>query len=263
MIGSGSAFAKVTFLCHPHMEEQPRFMVLSEAESTNDYAMNMIRQGLATPGMAVFTDHQTRGKGQRGKTWQSEQGKNMALSILLHPAGCFPIDKFYFNAFLTISCLDFLKGFVPDGFSVKWPNDLYWQDRKVGGILIENVVRGNAWQWAVAGIGININQQDFSSLENKATSLYLIAGSEQELPDIAWKLHRHIHAAMTQIPNFDSILKRFNGELFMKGKEATLQSGETIGNYTIQNVDEEGRLHVIDSNGKNKAFRVGEVVWKK
>jgi BirA family biotin operon repressor/biotin-[acetyl-CoA-carboxylase] ligase len=244
------------------MEEQLRFIELFEAESTNDYAMELIRQGLATPEMAVFTARQTRGKGQRGKSWQSEPGKNTALSILLQPDGNFPLDRFYFNAFLTLSCLRFLETFLEKELSIKWPNDLYFENKKLGGILIENIIRGGVWQWSVVGIGVNVNQKVFPELENRAISLSMIVGSEIDVRLFAEDLHRQVVRSLRNPSEPTLMMKEFNEELFMRGKQTLLQHGTSTGMHKIIGVDERGRLMTTDQDGCSNAFDLGEVVWK-
>src|SRR6188474_1138078 len=140
-------------------------------------------QGEPQHGMAIFSHEQTAGKGQRGKNWASEKGSNIALSILLNPYPLSVPDQFKLSVCIAVSVWDLFSKYAGDETKIKWPNDLYWRDRKAGGILIENVIQSsppvsdlvgrqlsvadtkkpieNKWQWAVIGIGININQTNF------------------------------------------------------------------------------------------------------
>lgn len=244
------------------MQELPPFIVLPHVESTNGYAMELIRKEGAIPGTAVFTTHQTKGKGQWGRQWESEPDKNIAISFLLQPADVFPLDRFYFNAFLTLTCLRFLRRFSDKHFSIKWPNDLYWNDRKVAGILIENVVRGGRWQWSVAGIGINVNQQQFPGLEKKAASLSQVISSELDILQLAMEFRSYVLNSMNCPEEPASIMKQFNDNLYLSGKKVFLQSKSECSFHEIQEVDEQGRLLTLDQHGKANSFRVGEVMWK-
>jgi BirA family biotin operon repressor/biotin-[acetyl-CoA-carboxylase] ligase len=123
--------------------------------------MGKVRAGMAQHGLSVFALEQTRGKGQRDKIWISEPGQNIALSLVLEPKHHFP-SLFLLSMAMAVGTVRFFRKYVPDDVSIKWPNDVYWRDRKAGGILIENVWQGGVWKFAVVGIGININQTRFS-----------------------------------------------------------------------------------------------------
>ncbi len=167
------------------------FVELQSVDSTNNYARQLIhaaalpdRQGMAQHGMAIFTHEQVAGKGQRGKTWNTEKGANIALSILINPQGLSINNQFYLSACAAVVVHEFFSKYAGDETKIKWPNDLYWQDRKAGGILIESVIRGSdlgvgSWPWAIIGIGININQTSFEGLPNPV-SLKQITGKNFE-----------------------------------------------------------------------------------
>ena len=115
--------------------------VLSSADSTNNYAMAQVREGLAGHGAAYFALEQTAGRGQRGKQWITEPGQNIMISIVTTPGEPFIQTPFAFSASIALACYDFFKTYgSPDETRIKWPNDLYWQDRKAGGVLIESLV---------------------------------------------------------------------------------------------------------------------------
>jgi BirA family biotin operon repressor/biotin-[acetyl-CoA-carboxylase] ligase len=244
------------------MEEKASFIVLSRTESTNDYAMDLIRQGRASVGLALFTADQTAGKGQRGKVWEGEPGKNLAVSIILSPGQEFKLDKFFFNAHLTISCLRFLQNLVPIGLTIKWPNDIYRQDKKLAGILIENVIRGKSWDWAVAGIGINVNQTDFSKLNGRAVSLSSITGITYDPEKLSKSLHQFVLASFMEKLNEAELMRNFNDCLYKRGEKVLLQAGEDVLEAVILGVNEFGQLQVLDDSENIRTFNVGEVVWK-
>ena len=124
------------------------FIELQSIDSTNKYAMALIRgndvperQGEAQHGTAIFSHEQTAGKGQRGKEWISEKGSNIVLSILLNPYPLALTDQFKLSVCVAVSIHELLSKYAGDETKIKWPNDLYWRDRKAGGVLIENIVR--------------------------------------------------------------------------------------------------------------------------
>ncbi|HRI22981.1 MAG TPA: biotin--[acetyl-CoA-carboxylase] ligase, partial [Panacibacter sp.] len=129
------------------------FIEINSIDSTNNYAVQQLQKGQAIHGTAYFAYEQTAGKGQRGRQWHTQPGENIALSVVLNTKWLQGPRQFGLSMSVAMAAYDlFLKYAVNDTF-IKWPNDLYWRDRKAGGILIENMVHGKEWQWAVAGIG--------------------------------------------------------------------------------------------------------------
>ena len=142
------------------------FIELQSVDSTNNYAMARVAEGVAQHGSAYFAHEQTAGKAQRGKIWISEKGANIMMSMVIKPLFLQPSEQFKLSACVAVALHDFLKRYAGEQTKIKWPNDIYWRDRKAAGILIENVIStgklaiGN-WQWAIVGIGVNLNQVDF------------------------------------------------------------------------------------------------------
>src|SRR5215210_6618050 len=137
------------------------FSTLPSVDSTNNYAMAQVHAGLARHGFVYSTLQQTAGKGQRGKTWSTDSGSNITLSVVLEPSGLNYAKQFFLSAAVALACLDFTRIYAGEKTKIKWPNDIYWSDRKAGGILIENVLKGEEWKHSIVGIGININQTLF------------------------------------------------------------------------------------------------------
>jgi BirA family biotin operon repressor/biotin-[acetyl-CoA-carboxylase] ligase len=143
------------------------FIILSHVESTNNYAMAKVHSGINVPETCFLAFSQTAGKGQRGKQWNTAAGENITMSIILS-APAHKTNPFVFSAGMALACYDFIKEINIEDVSIKWPNDVYIGDRKAGGILIETVYKGSSWEWAIVGIGINMNQIQFDGLGNKA-----------------------------------------------------------------------------------------------
>ena len=146
----------------------------------------LLNKNGATDGCVIVAGAQTSGRGQRGNTWDVEPDKNITLSVIFKPSFLEAQHQFSLNIAVSLAALDLLMETVPPGSTVKWPNDLYHQDNKLGGILIENSVTGRYLQHSVVGIGINVNQVSFS--HGRATSLALLAGSEFPLTTLTAKL---------------------------------------------------------------------------
>ena len=172
------------------MNEGGFFTILDTVDSTNNYAMATINDGLAKHGMAWFANEQTAGKGQRGKNWASEKEKNIAMSLVLEPEKLKISSPFHLSAVVALACFEFLSGYIDGETKIKWPNDLFWRDRKAGGVLIENKMQGKTWKWAVVGSGININQIFFDKNLLNAVSLKQITGRTFNVVDLANELQR-------------------------------------------------------------------------
>src|SRR5947208_8454478 len=101
--------------------------------------MGLVRAGMAQHGAAVFTHQQTRGRGQRNREWLSQGGRNIAMSIVIEPNGLPPLEPFLLSMMTAVAVHDLCSDHLDDEIKIKWPNDIYWRDRKAAGILIENV----------------------------------------------------------------------------------------------------------------------------
>ncbi len=179
------------------------FIELTSIDSTNIYAMELVHKGLALSGSCIRAHFQTQGKGQHGRNWESSAGLNLLCSYILElkqlKTGKIwtPADQIGFSAAVALGARAFFASFAGAETKIKKPNDIYWGDRKAGGILIENVVRGQAWTWSVVGIGINIHQMDFSNEAGNPISLKQITQENFELNILQKELSQHLIEALT------------------------------------------------------------------
>lgn len=196
---------------------------LSTIDSTNIYAMAQIKAGLAKSGSCYTADFQTNGKGQHGRVWESTKGQNLLCSYILELNTLdalkkwTPADQIGFSAAIALGARAFFAAFAGSETKIKKPNDIYFSDRKAGGILIENLVRGQEWTWAVIGIGMNINQTEFSPEALNSVSSNPI--SLQEITNQSWdvkKMQQHLSEALN-----DAI-----HDWLQFGEEATLKTLE-------------------------------------
>lgn len=159
-----------------------------ETGSTNSYAIDMLSKARPPEGCVIITGHQTRGKGTETNTWESEKGKNLTFSLILYPKLAAD-QQFKINKAISLGIYDFLAATLP-GYkvSIKWPNDLYIEDKKVCGILIQNSVMGNNLEYMVVGIGLNVNQTQFTSSAPNPVSLKMTTGVEYNLDEILQQL---------------------------------------------------------------------------
>ena len=169
---------------------------LPSIDSTNIYAMEQIKAGKAISGSCYTTPFQTHGKGQHGRVWESEKGQNLLCSYVLELKSLNsskiwgPEDQKGLSAAVAIGAKAFFGAHAGDETLIKLPNDIYWRDRKAGGILIENSIRGTEWTWAVIGIGFNINQTGFSPDAPNPVSLRQITGRQWEIARLQTELSK-------------------------------------------------------------------------
>ena len=242
------------------------FVELQSVDSTNNYARQLIHAGMAQHGQVVFAHEQWAGKGQRGRQWISEKGQNMAVSILLQPISL-PINRqFELSAAIALAVRQTLATYIPDELTIKWPNDLYWQDRKAGGILIENLLgsheqSGSRWNWAIAGIGININQTEFPSDLPNPVSLKQITGKEWEPIQMAraivTNLDLYYRELLTTGPG--NIFSKYNQYLYKQGKKVKLRKDNRVFEAMINGVNENGQLET--AHAIPEAFDFGTIEW--
>jgi BirA family biotin operon repressor/biotin-[acetyl-CoA-carboxylase] ligase len=243
------------------MPRDPFFKILDTVDSTNNYAMARVHAGLAGHGMAWFALEQTAGKGQRGKSWETEPGKNIAMSLVLQPEQLNSKQQFQLSAAIAAGCFDFFSGYAGDETKIKWPNDLFWRDRKAGGVLIENVFHGKKWKWAIIGIGININQVKFDRGIKKPVSLKQITGREFNTIDLA----KELHALLMQMTDGltarsgDPLIENYNRHLYKLNEKIILKKGNDKFETFIKGVNKEGRLLTADT--MEREFDFGEVEW--
>ena len=137
---------------------------LSEVNSTNDYAKEIIKNIGQNEYNIVQADYQTNGKGNAGNYWESEAGMNLTFSIIFQPLFLKPEDQFQLNKTISLGILDFVNSIIKnESVKIKWPNDIYINNKKLAGTLIENIIIGNSIEFSICGIGININQKLFKS----------------------------------------------------------------------------------------------------
>ncbi len=243
------------------MQENGLFTILDVVESTNNYAMGQVHAGLAAHGQAWFANEQWGGRGQREKKWISAKGKNIIMTMVLKPDKVFKGNQFLISAFVAGVCHRFFSAIAGKETTIKWPNDIYFGDRKAGGILIENVVKGQQWNWAVIGIGINVNQIEFGNEITNATSLRLICNKIFEPIELGKKLHIMLTENFENGELFreDYYLNYYNENLHKKNQAVKLKKGNIVFTTTIKKVNKRGQLVTLDT--MERQFNSEEIKW--
>ncbi|MFT5645469.1 MAG: BirA family biotin operon repressor/biotin-[acetyl-CoA-carboxylase] ligase, partial [Aureispira sp.] len=174
---------------------------LASVGSTNIFANNLLSKSTPIEGTVIYTDNQYAGRGQIGSKWESAVGENIILSVILYPK-FLPIQtQFKLNQVVALAVYDLLKEYIfpVDQLSVKWPNDIYIKDKKIGGILIENKLKGSLLASAIVGVGLNINQTNFLPNLPNPTSLLLETETRQDTYDLIGSFCEHLERRYLQL----------------------------------------------------------------
>lgn len=236
-------------------------LFLPECHSTNDKALELIRIGKAKEGSIIICSHQSSGKGQRGNRWETQSGQNLTFSLVLTPNFLDISEQFYLNMMISNSIRKLFQDYLPD-IKVKWPNDLVVPDRgKIGGVLIENILSSGGWEFAVVGIGLNINQRQFET--NKATSLSLLTGGQFSLEELFRLLVTHIEQGYISLKKgkIENARKEYLNHLFLKDQWASYQETSHDFEGKIVGVSKVGKLQMILRNGTERFFDLKEITF--
>ena len=236
---------------------------LLKVESTNAYMRQTLdSSSISIPeGLLVTTDEQFSGKGQGAKSWLSEPKQNLTLSILLRPVFLPPRYVFYLNKAVALAVHDTLATEM-HGIAIKWPNDLYHHNNKLGGILIENVIDSTSIRQSIIGIGINVNQTAFDTSIPNATSISLVTGRETDLSALLEKLCGQLEKYYLQLraSQFTAIDALYHHYLFgHQAEHEFLLNNEKI-TATVNGVNPEGKL-ILSTPDSKLTLAVGEVTW--
>lgn len=185
---------------------------------------------------------------------------NLLCSLVLEPAGLDLQYRFVFSMAMALAARAVFNKYAGNETTIKWPNDIMWRDRKAGGILIDNIVQGNQWKFAVVGVGMNINQTGFEAFSRKAVSLKQVTGQHYSIPEVAAELFAEVAAeynALQQDPQ--NIVRRYHESLYRIGQTARLKKTARIFPAFIKGVTADGLL--ITGSDVEEHFAVGEVEW--
>lgn len=162
--------------------ENYEFIHKAEVDSTNNYVRSLVDSFPEKEFVVVSTKFQTSGRGQRGNSWESERGKNLLFSFSCRPTFLEANQQFTISQAISLSIKEELEHHAKK-MSIKWPNDIYWREKKIGGILIENDLEGKHIALSIIGVGINLNQLEFTSGAPNPVSLMQATG-QPKTPDV-------------------------------------------------------------------------------
>jgi BirA family biotin operon repressor/biotin-[acetyl-CoA-carboxylase] ligase len=238
-----------------------KIVTLPIVDSTNDYLKNELSKSAPLPeGTVILAEHQFAGRGQTNNTWDSEPGKNLTFSILLTPSFLVPDKQFILNKAISIAINDVLTAIIGSEVKIKWPNDIYINDHKLGGILIENIIQGAKWKHAIVGIGLNINQTNFPGYLKRATSLKKISGHDHDLNELLEAICKNIEVRYLQLRTgeFEQISLQYLNRVYWLGEEHLFRTEGTENRGKIVDINEQGLLYV-EFLGNRRTFGFKEI----
>ncbi|MDR0538762.1 MAG: biotin--[acetyl-CoA-carboxylase] ligase [Tannerellaceae bacterium] len=247
------------------MKTPPEIIRLKEVASTNEYVWNTMRKQRLPEGSVVWADYQTAGRGQAGNSWQSAAGENLTFSLVFYPESLPASKLFILSQITALSVKETIDEHTND-ITVKWPNDIYWQNRKLGGILIENALRGEHLQTSVIGIGLNINQTTFDADAPNPISLSIITGRKYDcelfLRNILEKLYNYYYYLNIKEGELDKIYAAYHKCLYRRDGFFTYRDAFGQFEAKIVEVAPSGhiQLQLMDGSQRQYAFKEVEYV---
>jgi BirA family biotin operon repressor/biotin-[acetyl-CoA-carboxylase] ligase len=234
---------------------------LKEVDSTNTFLKNILSNSKPVPdGTVIMAETQYAGRGQRDNTWHAEPGKNLTFSLLLKPGFLSAQQQFDLTRAVSLGVYDALYPLLRDSLKIKWPNDIYYGDKKLGGMLIENILQGSQIKSAIIGIGVNVNQENFPNNATNATSIKKILQRDYELKNILAEICNHIEAYYLHLKagRFEHVRNIYLSRLYWLNERHEFKSNGQVFEGIIKNVEGNGLL-VIDQTGGEQAYNLKEI----
>ena len=207
--------------------------------------------------MVVVAGYQTAGKGCGTNSWESERGKNLTFSMLIHPEGIPANRQFHITEAVSVALCETLEAYIYNKVEIKWPNDIYVGDQKICGVLIENRLQGTEIKESIIGIGLNVNQREFKSDAPNPVSLYQLSDLETDLDELLIKFLTEFDSAYQCVTTPIAYRQR----LYRKGKDALYR--DQTGTFTakLMNVSSDGRLLLVDQDGRERRYAFKEIEY--
>ncbi|WP_294818735.1 biotin--[acetyl-CoA-carboxylase] ligase [uncultured Flavobacterium sp.] len=233
---------------------------LNAITSTNDYLKSLVAKRYVENLTVVSAESQTQGKGQMGAKWDAEPGKNLTFSVLVKDLLLEIGEIFSLNAAVAVSIAGALERIAKNEISIKWPNDILAGNYKIGGVLIENIIRNNGEIHSVIGIGLNVNQKDFSGLP-KASSLSVMEGGDFDKEAIMVAILENLKRNISRILNkdIDAIWQVYHARLYKKDVPMPFEKEGNRFMGIIRAVSQDGHLLVQMEDDNIVPFGLKEV----
>lgn len=240
-----------------------KFLIhLSETESTNTYMKHWLAKNKPADGAVILADHQTAGRGQGSNQWHSAPGQNLTFSVFYEVRFLAAVKQFYLSAAVALGVRDTVANLLPGrSVSIKWPNDIFVENKKIAGILIENTLLGAFLHQSVTGIGLNVHQTDFQGLE-QATSL-AVEGFQGSADQVLDELLSRVEQRFLQLKTekYDQILTGYIGHLYQKDQPQRCIVNDSVHIGIIRSVLPDGRL-CVEIDGTSRHFQHREITFE-
>ncbi|MDR0733009.1 MAG: biotin--[acetyl-CoA-carboxylase] ligase [Dysgonamonadaceae bacterium] len=240
-----------------------RITKIKETDSTNRQLKAQSEKQRLDEGAVLAAEFQTAGKGQRGNRWESEAGKNITCSILLYPRFLPVKQRFLLSETVALGLKDALEQYLQP-LEIKWANDIFHQNRKLAGILIENELTGEKIDKSIIGIGLNVNQEKFSDNAPNAVSIKQIIGREIDVDFLTEQTVNAILFRYNLLKSgyFDLIRADYHGALYRKSGFYRFADKTGVFTAEIKRVADDGLLHLATDAGENRAYAFKEVSFE-
>lgn len=235
-----------------------QLVFVPECHSTNTLGLQLGQNPSTVEGTTIITNKQTSGRGQRGNTWEAAPGMNLTVSIILKPGFLAVKDQFYLTIVSSLAIYDFLQGKTDLPIAIKWPNDILVQNKKICGILIENMIQGSTLATAVAGIGLNVNQMEFNV--DSATSLKLLIQKETPIESVLHDVLGYLEKRYLQLRHqqYVQLKQEYLSKMYWRNELRTFASNEGTFQGAIREIDDNGKL-IIETDDGLSFFSIKEI----
>lgn len=234
---------------------------LNATDSTNSYLRTLSAEGDLTDYTVVQAENQIKGRGQMGTVWASEDAKNLTMSVFKDVSTLYVDHPFYISIATSLSIIKTLQSFSISKLSIKWPNDILSENKKICGILIENVIKQNSLKASIIGIGLNVNQTNFKDLP-KASSLKLLSGSTFNRDEVLHAIIKYLkyYFMILRKEEYDFLKFEYESYLFRKNKPSTFKDAEgVVFSGIIKNISVSGGLRVLLEDDIIKEFDLKDI----
>jgi len=233
---------------------------LESTTSTNNYLKELLLKENIEEFTVVSTSLQTAGRGQQGNSWESEEGKNILFSMVVFPVSVPANEQFIISQIVSLAVKDILNKYTDD-ITIKWPNDIYWKEKKISGILIENNLMEDHISQSVMGIGININQELFQSNAPNPVSLKQITGKEYDKEIILHQIVEQLTSYFEKLKSKDTadIIHNYKQSLFRREGFHLYNDGKNDFKARIKDIEPSGLLVLETEEGIRHHFAFKEV----
>ncbi len=235
-----------------------QYIYLSSIDSTNVFATQWLSKSKPSGLSCIYTYNQTAGRGQFGRKWESESGKNISCSIIIPFKGLSVKEQIMLNMSIALRVRAYIAALSKETCYIKWPNDIYVNDKKIGGLLIQNILALKQISHCIIGVGLNINQTSFSKTIPNPISLKQLSNNTYDLLDLIQGLSKQLNIKTEDVVANYNIIEQYNQHLYKIGEEKKFVFKEQEIRGVIREVDSKGHLILMTDQGK-ESFAFGDL----